>query len=75
VAGVVLGSLVILAWAALTVRAFTMASDREEDGSYATSGMASVETLRPGDCFSGVEEGTLGSVTIHPCTTPQRHSS
>ena len=28
-AGVVLGSLVILAWAALTVRAFTMTPDRD----------------------------------------------
>ena len=70
VAGVVLGSLVILAWAALTVRAFTMTADREEDGSYATSGVASVDTLQPGDCFSGVEQGTVRSVTVHPCTTP-----
>ena len=70
VAGIVLGSLVILAWAAFTLRAFTMTPDRDEDGSHVTSGVASVETLRPGDCFSGVGEGTPGSVTIHPCTTP-----
>ena len=70
VAGIVLGSLVILAWAAFTLRAFTMTPDRDEDGSHVTSGVASVEMLRPGDCFSGVEEGTPGSVTVHPCTTP-----
>ena len=47
-----------------------MTADREDDGSYATSGVASRGCSTRGHSFGRVEQGTVRSVTVHPCTTP-----
>jgi len=69
ISGIVLGSLVLVAGIAAIVWAITSMPQRGPDGSHVKSGLSSVDSLQPGDCFSGVKDGSLLTVTAHPCTS------
>lgn len=68
IAGIVSGSLVVLAWIGLLTFVVTAAPSLTSAGPTPTSGTAFVDELQPGDCFSGLTEGSTEPVTVHPCT-------
>ncbi|HEX6871244.1 MAG TPA: DUF4190 domain-containing protein [Micromonosporaceae bacterium] len=45
-------------------------ADRNGSGEIVGSGRVTVDSLRPGDCISGVKEGMVRSMTAVPCAEP-----
>ncbi len=70
ITGIVIGSLAMVAVISAIIWVVVDAPDRGADGTHVTSGTELIESLRPGDCFSGVQDERLRSVTAHPCAEP-----
>jgi hypothetical protein len=70
ITGIVIGSLATVAAISVITWFVLDAPDRGADGTHVSSGTALIESLRPGDCFSGVDGDRLRSVTAHPCAEP-----
>jgi hypothetical protein len=74
ISGVALGVFSILAWTALFAFAVVM-SDGDEDGGSRARGPGSsvlVDSLASGECFDGLDEGSMRSVTLRPCEGPHQ---
>ncbi|MFM6849589.1 MAG: DUF4190 domain-containing protein [Terrabacter sp.] len=70
IAGLVLGVLWVLGWAAFIVAAVSDAPARDASGAVTQTSDAFVEDLKAGDCFSGAGRTEVDSVTIIPCASP-----
>lgn len=70
--GVALGVVSVLLWTAVVT--FAILSTDEEDGSGArgAGSRVSVDSLESGECFDGLNEGAMRSVTLRPCEGPHQ---
>ena len=70
ITGIVIGSLAMVAAISAITWFVLAAPERGADGTHVSSGTTLIDSLRAGDCFSGVEGDRLRSVTAHPCAEP-----
>lgn len=70
ISGIVLGSLGTLFVGAVIAFAIMTSPERDAEGRVVAAGSQSIESLKVGDCFNGVEEGRSPTVTAVPCGTP-----
>lgn len=69
IAGIVLGVLWVIGWAALIASAANDVPPRNAAGTVTETSGAYVEDLKAGDCFSGAGHDEVDSLTILPCTS------
>lgn len=69
VAGIVLGSLAVLAWAVILAVVLLGGPQRDASGRVTEPGEVFVEELTAGDCFNGGRSNEVDVVTVVPCET------
>ncbi len=72
IAGIVTGSLVVLAWIAVVGLVIASGSSVTTSGAPVATGQAFVDELEPGACFSGLAEESSDPFTVHPCAEPHQ---
>jgi hypothetical protein len=72
ISGVALGGFSVLLWTALVTFAILSADDEDGSGARGFGSKVSVESLTSGECFDGLHEGAMHSVTLRPCEGPHQ---
>jgi hypothetical protein len=72
ISGVALGVVSVLLWTAVVTFAVLIADKEDGSGARAVGSTVSVESLTSGECFDGLAEGAMHSVTLRPCEGPHQ---
>ena len=72
IAGIVLGTLWLLAVGISIALGVAGEADRADDGSVTRRGSVSVDALRAGDCPTSLPDGVIRTIDLVPCSQPHR---